>query len=994
METRWPRGSDSTAGLVVPVLLLLLAATVPGGQAQLAGLPALGCSYDQGQQALLCSNTTLDKVLTSVRIFGTILNQTLQPRSVAIWDSQLPQLPFFLGQFNRSLSTLRLVRCHTEHVFPDAFSGLEQRLTTLDLSENSLFSVPYALGTLRNLEVLNLSRNSIAVLRPGPVFSRTSALRVLDLSGNLLGVDPQFVTGAPEGDHAELSMKLAENLTTHDFDVAPLAGSLERLLLGANRLATVPEQLHRRSFPRLAELDLNDNALTTLPDFGAALMPNLADFSVRGNQLETVPFYSIPPAESSVDLSGNPLRCDCGALWLRELQSDPAAAPRVRLPPCASPEGYRGRSLSSITPEALCWHGNQTRQFGYRLRGFSEHALLALTSLENSLTVTWSVANKGLRWTLLYRKEGSSPYLMTAHPRGREGTHTSGDEAVFTDVIGGLQPDTPYVVCVGIEQQSPAVPYLMDPKKCHTGRTRRHVQPATQLTTSVVTVNLQVTSPLPHQKKARTILLSMKPSTKSVTVHWKVASAPKPSKRSVLAKVTEEQALPREWIILVRKFASHNFTEIQISDSNGDGKYNSTYSYTVADLDDSTAYDICLIAMDSVLEDNMDQIPGYTKEVPSHLLSVAKADDGGLTMTCKETMTKSSDKAIPIKTIAVVTTVSTTTTAFVVALICCCFPRKTFGNCFRKVKNKLKPADAVNRDSPEKDNSYHSSDNSVKLLVPAHNAAYEDTEPMVDSRRQACNSTIRSRPRSLPETPHTPPPPRSPPPPPPPPPPPSTTQKSACLHYSPWEDLTITRKPPRRVKSEHFANSVPYLQPKPATPRDANYLSLTKSHSTNEDSAYMTPVTAFAWGQGYLNSNCIQYLDGKKVQVYSHGSKTLPKSCLRSSSRKRRAKANNFFQSRYSPSVKKKEREKTPPPIPRSATTPRRDTIGRSSQRLSFRTFGKGSRDEGETRTSQTLPRTKTDSSALLGPAPVVGLGSTSSRPGTASDCEVFIEHV
>ncbi|KAL1434303.1 hypothetical protein MTO96_011931 [Rhipicephalus appendiculatus] len=944
METRWPRGS----AFVHSLLLLLLVAT-HSGRTQLAELPALGCSYDHGQQALLCSNTTLDKVLTSLRIFGTFLNQTLQPRSLAIWDSQLPQLPFFLGQFNRSLHTLRLVRCHTQHIFPDAFAGLEQRLTTLDLSENSLYSVPYALGTLRSLEVLNLSRNSIAVLRPGPVFSRMRALRILDLSGNLLGVDPQFVTGArvAEGDHAELSMKLAENLTAQDFDVAPLAGSLERLLLGANRLATVPEQLHRQLFARLRELDLSDNALATLPNFGAALTPNLTDFSARNNQLEAVPFYSIPPAETNVDLTGNPMRCDCGALWLRELQSEPA--PRVRLPPCASPEGYRGRSLSSITPEALCWHGNLTRLYGYRLRGFSEHSLLALTSLETSLTVTWSVANKGLRWTLLYRKENSSPYMMTVHPRGREGTHTTGDEAVFTDIISGLQSDTAYVVCVGIQQQQPLVPYLMDPKKCHIGRTRRHAQPATQLTTSVVTVNLQVTSPLPHHKKARTVLLAMRSSIRSVTVRWKVSAVQGPSKRSVLAKVTEDQVLPREWVVLVRKFGSHNFTEIQISDSNGDGRYNSTYSYTVADLDPSTAYDICLIAMDSVLEDNMEQVPGYTKPVPSHLLSAAKQDDGQLTMTCKETTTKSANEPVPIKTIAVVTTVSTTTTAFVVALICCCFPRKTFGNCFRKVKNKLKPADSVNRGTPEKDNSYHSSDNSVKLLVPVHNSAYEDTEPM----------------------------------------------KSANLHYSPWEDLTITRKPPRRVKSEHFVNSVPYLQPKKTTTTpEANYMSLTKSHSTNEDGAYMTPAAAFALGQGYLNSNCIQYLDGKKVQVYSCGSKTLPKSCLRSSSRKRRAKANNFFQSRYSPSVKKKEREKTPPPIPRSSTTPRRDTIGRSSQRLSFRTFGKSSRDEGETKTSQTLPRTKTDSSTLFGPAPGATVRSSSSRPGTASDCEVFIEHV
>lgn len=621
---------------------------------------------------------------------------------------------------------------------------------------------------------------------------------------------------------------------------------------------------------------------------------------------------------------------------------------------------------------------------------------------------------------MLYRKASTSPYMMTVHPRGKEGTHTSSDEAVFTDVIRGLEPDTAYVVCVGVQQEAPKVPYVMDPKKCQKGRTKRQPQPPSEVTTSVVTVKLQVTSPLPYQKKARTILLSMKPSSKSVILRWKVATLPKASKRSVLAKVSEEPVLPREWVILVRKFASQNFTEIQISDSRSDSKSNGTYSYTIPNLDASTAYDLCLIAMDSVLEDNLDQVPGYIKHIPSHLASLAKTDSNQTTMICKEMLTESIDQPIPIKTIAVVTTVSTTTTAFVVALICCCFPRKICRNGFRKMKTKLKATDAIDRKVSEKDNSYHSSDNSVKLLVPTHNSGYEDTEPIVVPRCQTSKSTTRSHTRSLPEPPLTPPPvsPLSicPPPPPPPlppspppplqlqhpPPPPSSTEKTPQLLYSPWEDLTINRKPPRRVKSEHFASSMSYLQPKKVSSKDTNDVSTAKSQSgSSGEGSYVTPNPPFALGQGYHNTNCIQYLDGKKVQVYSHGSKTLPKSCLRSSSRKRRAKANNFFQTRYSPSARKKEGNETPPLLPRSSTTPRRGTIGRSSQRLSFRTFGKGRHDDGRGKTANSLaplpplPRPKVDViNSGAGTSTGTSAKSSSSRPGTASDCEVFIEHV
>ncbi|CAN7991155.1 unnamed protein product [Ixodes hexagonus] len=1012
----------ASTGLLVAALLALQGSGTPGARAQLAELPALGCRYQQDQQTLLCSNTTLAKVVTSVRVFGSFLNITVRPRTVEIRDSNVPQLPFFLSQFNETLETFRLVRSRTEHVYPDAFADLDVKLDTLDLSENSLYSVPYAVGTLAGVRVLNLSRNSIPILRPSPVFGNLQRLRVLDLSRNLLGVDlrhvsdPRAVRGSPS-----LQTRLARNLTLHEFNVEALADTLEELLLAGNRLAVVPMQLYKRAFPRLQVLDLSENFLSTLPDFAAVLMPKMRNFTARRNQLESVPFYSVPVVQEHADLTGAFTSMDADAIWNRRYR-DPPFPPRASLTVPANkrketPDNCRTQYKVPSPREAdsVFYAGDSIPRYKMLLYGTTYQGLDIFSALHALKGRVWGLLLPRLRWTVLYRKESTSPYLMTAHPRGGEGTHTSSDEAVFTDVIGGLEPDTAYVVCVGVHQAPPLVSYLMDPKKCQKGRTKKQPQPASQVTTSVVTVNLQVTSPLPYQKKARTILLSIKPSSKSVTLRWKVAALQKSSKRSVLAKVTEEQVLPREWVILVRKFASQNFTEIRISDGGGESKSNSTYSYTVPNLDASTGYDLCLIAMDSVLEDSLDTVPGYIKHVPNHLVSASKLDTNQTTMICKEMLTNSADEPLPIKTIAVVTTVSTTTTAVVVALICCCFPKKTFRNCFRKVKTKLKPTDAVNRNAAEKDNSYHSSDNSVKLLVPTINSAFEDTEPMVMPRCQTSRNTNKSRCRSLPDTPKTsplPPEPPSPPPPPPlpppsppvapppltPPPPPISTDRAPNLLYSPWEDLTLDRKPPRRVKSEHFSNSMTYLQPRHVSPADSGSASITKSQTgSSGEGAYLSPKAAFALGQGYLNSNCIQYLDGKKVQVYSHGSKTLPKSCLRSSSRKRRAKANNFFQTRYSPSAKKKERDKTPPPAARSSTTPRRGTIGRSSQRLSFRTFGKGSHEDGSSQTVKSLPplppppRPKSENSGIV--ASTSGRGSNS-RPGTASDCEVFIEHV
>lgn len=961
---KWPPRSSlwTNYSQVRLLAILMVFINITATTGQLAELPALGCRYKHHVETLQCSNTTLDNVLVSLRIFGTFLNQTIHPKHVDIRDSHLPQLPFFLSQFNETLESFRLVRSATEYIYPDAFAGLGAKLIALDLSQNSLYSIPYAVGTLKSLQVLNLSRNAISLLQPSPMFTNLQQLRVLDLSHNYLGVDRQDVPD-PKAlrENKDLLRRLAPNLTAQEFSLEPVADNLEVLLLNGNRLATVPEQLSKRIFPRLQVLCLDDNILTTIPDFSAALLPDLKNFTVKRNFLQSVPFYGIPVVQDTADLTDNPIRCDCEALWLQEWNAQtPAQKGSIKLPQCSSPEGFRGRSLSSITAEALCWHGSQTRVFRYVVRGFEKHALLALTSLDTSISVTWSVSNPGLPWILLYRKESLSPYQMTAHPRGEEGTHTSTKEPVFTDVIAGLEPSTTYVVCVGIQQKPPNIPYIMDAKRCKKTRTKQATHGAPQVTTSVVSVHLQVTSPQPYSKRARTILMSMRMSTQSVTLRWRVETLQKHSKRAVRARVTEEAVLPKEWVILVRKFGSQNFTEIRISDSSGESQTNSTYSYTVPKLQASTAYDVCLIAMDSILEDALSNISGYAKHVPDHLVTAARTESN-TTMTCKEVITESEEQELTVQTIALVTTVSSTTTAVVVALICCCCPSKSLRGCYRKVKAKLKPTSKTIRATPEKDNLYQSSDNSVKLLMPAHNPGYEDTEPIIMPRCQPTRSTTRSRSKSLPEHP-----PGTPPP-----------EKVPQLLYSPWEDVK-SRNTPRRTKSEHHADSAAYLQAKltPAAP-DITYVAIENNASASAES-YVKPNKAFSWGYGYLNSSSIQYLDGRKVQVYSHGSKTLPKSCLKSAARKRRARADSIVS----------HKAKSVLEAPRSSTTPRRGTLGRSSQRLSFRTFGKGCRDNGTHKTVKSLPPLP------IPPAVPPPQGATSTNQEPASDCEVFIEHV
>lgn len=78
-----------------------------------------------------------------------------------------------------------------------------------------------------------------------------------------------------------------------------------------------------------------------------------------------------------------------------------------------------------------------------------------------------------LPWAIVYRPESASPYAMRLHNRSGEGPHSSADDAVFTDILQGLEGGSRYVVCAALAIDEGSTQHFeMDPAACQSVNTK------------------------------------------------------------------------------------------------------------------------------------------------------------------------------------------------------------------------------------------------------------------------------------------------------------------------------------------------------------------------------------------------------------------------------------------------------------------------------------------------------------------------------------------
>ncbi|KAK0174373.1 hypothetical protein PV327_010150 [Microctonus hyperodae] len=276
---------------------------------------------DLGQNRISKIEPNAFAKLTALRILYLDDNQLITIPSPALASlSTLAELHIGLNVFwslpddgfkgLERLAVLDIEDARLDNISDGAFRNLKA-LRILKLSGNSLRQVPTKqLVILTRLEELVLGQNAFTALKMGS-FQGLFNLKKLDISG------------------AKLLTTIARGTFSDNTN-------LETLILKSNRKLTTIEDGALAGLPNLRHLILRDNAFTT---FSESL--------VAWRELKRL------------DLSENPIVCDCNILWLSEVLIPRNSSPVF----CVEPPVSRGKSLRGMTPDELgCTFSDSRKQ--------------------------------------------------------------------------------------------------------------------------------------------------------------------------------------------------------------------------------------------------------------------------------------------------------------------------------------------------------------------------------------------------------------------------------------------------------------------------------------------------------------------------------------------------------------------------------------------------------------------------------------------------------
>ncbi|XP_050307012.1 leucine-rich repeat neuronal protein 2-like isoform X2 [Anthonomus grandis grandis] len=237
------------------------------------------------------------------------------------------------------LEELNLSQNRISKIEEGAFSGLLS-LRVLYLDDNLLTSVPSnTFSGVASLAELHLGLNAFYTL-PDEAFAGLSKLSVLDLgSGGINNISQQAFKGLT----SLRNLNLADNrLQTIPTTQLGLLERLEELTIGQNSFGVIKKESFK-GLKNLRKIDVSgdkelkqieagafaDNMnletinivankkLESLDEGSLGRLPNLRHLVLRENSLRTLLDTAISWNElRTLDLSDNPLHCDCQLLWL------------------------------------------------------------------------------------------------------------------------------------------------------------------------------------------------------------------------------------------------------------------------------------------------------------------------------------------------------------------------------------------------------------------------------------------------------------------------------------------------------------------------------------------------------------------------------------------------------------------------------------------------------------------------------------------------------
>ncbi|KAI5640653.1 leucine rich repeat domain-containing protein [Phthorimaea operculella] len=345
-------------------------------QNHLVNIPAKSFAYQRKLQELhlnknkisLVTNTTFQGLnsLTVLNLKRNFLEE--------LKDGTFSTLP--------RLEELNLGQNRLQRIEPKAFAGLSA-LRILYLDDNQLSSIPTAsFSLLGSLAELHIGLNGFTNL-PDDAFAGLNRLAVLDLNGaglsnisdnafrGLPGLRSLNLFGNPLGfvPTQQLStLTRLEELYIGQTDFTVLEShsfkGLKNLKLldisGAPRL----EKIEKGAFEDNVNLETviisNNKNLAELEDSTLLGLPKLKHLTLRDNAIMSInEAVFVGKDLRQLDLTDNPIVCDCRIRWLQQLLNDKGNFTQVQ---CAAPEHLKDRYLKTLNADDLGCVLHDTRQ--------------------------------------------------------------------------------------------------------------------------------------------------------------------------------------------------------------------------------------------------------------------------------------------------------------------------------------------------------------------------------------------------------------------------------------------------------------------------------------------------------------------------------------------------------------------------------------------------------------------------------------------------------
>ena len=273
-----------------------------------------------------------DNLIETLTSFPDFVNLT----QIYLADNILERFPNF-GAVSRGLETLDVSNNHMQHIPQSLLESMENikyltlsgnffftfpevknptgSLIALFLAKNYLNAIPRLSTFGRNLEKLILANNSIHHVTSGD-FSGLDRLRILDLSGNGLKCFPDLrhvgkTLNVLKVERCGLSRIYAFELKHLDV--------LKMLSTPHNVLVEVPDFRQSPARFTLQYLYLQNNRISRVRSLHLMDMGSLLTLNLANNWIQQMPnLCHLSRLTFTLDLSLNPLRCDCRARWLKE----------------------------------------------------------------------------------------------------------------------------------------------------------------------------------------------------------------------------------------------------------------------------------------------------------------------------------------------------------------------------------------------------------------------------------------------------------------------------------------------------------------------------------------------------------------------------------------------------------------------------------------------------------------------------------------------------